>query len=108
MPTINRIKKIEVKQVPYKHNGKQGTKYYNSLQWKNLRNRYIKENPFCERCLSKGIVRLAEEVHHKEEFLKGISEEDKWNLLLNEDNLMSLCSECHHEIHNNERKKNEK
>lgn len=105
MPTINKLKKVKEKQVPYKHEGKRGSKFYNTIQWKNLRNRYIKEHPFCEICESKGIVKLAEEVHHKEEFLKGTTEEDKWNLLLDEDNLMSLCSDCHHEIHNEERKK---
>ncbi len=105
MPTINKINKVKQKQTPYKHEGKQGSKFYNTKQWKNLRNRYIKEHPFCEICESKGIIKLAEEIHHKEEFLKGITDEDKWDLLLDEDNLISLCSDCHHKIHNEERKK---
>ncbi len=104
MPTINKLHKVREKKVPYKHDGKKGAIFYNTKQWHNLRNRYIKEHPFCELCEQRGIVRLAEEVHHKEEFLKGITDEEKWQLLLDEDNLMSLCSDCHHEIHNDNRK----
>ena len=104
MPTINKNKKIREKPTQYKHEGNQGSKYYNTKQWNNLRNRYIKEHPFCEMCLEEGKVKLAEQVHHKTEFLSGLTEEERWQLLTDEDNLQSLCSECHHKIHNEKRK----
>ncbi len=99
MPTINR-KKIKPKAVPYKHDKNISAEFYGSVQWKNLRNRFIKEHPLCEHCLEKGIVKPTEEVHHKIEFLKGKDEQEKWNLLLDEDNLLSVCRDCHMELHN--------
>ena len=86
------------KDVPYKHDSN-SAKYYNSIQWKRLRNYYIRRHPLCEECLSKGIVKPAEEVHHKLIILGGITEEERWERLTNEDNLMSLCKECHDKIH---------
>ena len=93
------------KDVPYKHDSN-SAKYYNSIQWKRLRNYYIRRHPLCEECLSKGIVKPAEEVHHKLIILGGITEEERWERLTNEDNLMSLCKECHDKIHRRLRTKN--
>ena len=109
MPTINR-KRMYQKDVPYKHDSN-SAKYYNSIQWKRLRNYYIRRHPLCEECLSKGIVKPAEECHHKRPFLLGVTEEDRWTLLTDEDNLRALCKECHDEAHrrlNNIRKINAK
>lgn len=84
----------------YKRNNKSAI-YYNSMQWRNLRNYYIHTHPLCERCYNiYGRSVPAEEVHHKKEFLKGQTEQERWQLLTDPDNLMSLCSACHHEIHN--------
>lgn len=98
MPTINR-NKISHKELPYKHENNISGKYYNTKQWKNLRNYYIRRHPLCEICLSKGIVKPANEVHHLRKFLDGKTDEERWQLLTSEDNLMSLCYECHDEIH---------
>lgn len=98
MPTINR-NRISHKELPYKHENNISGKYYNTKQWKNLRNYYIRRNPLCEICLSKGIVKEANEVHHIQPFLDGKTDEERWKLLTDEDNLMSLCYECHDEIH---------
>ena len=98
MPTINK-NKISHKELPYKHENNVSGKYYNTKQWKNLRNYYIRRNPLCEICLSKGIVKPANEVHHKVKFLDGRTDEERWQLLLDEDNLQSLCYECHDEVH---------
>ena len=46
-----------------------------------------------------GISRQAEEVHHKRPFLSGQTEDERWQLLLNPNNLMSLCAECHDDLH---------
>lgn len=103
MPTINK-NKIKPKQIPYRHESRDiSSKYYNSKQWKNLRNYYIRRNPLCEICLSKGIVKAAEEVHHIKFILGGKTEEERWERLTDENNLMSLCISCHHEIHNKRR-----
>ena len=98
MPTINR-NRISHKELPYKHENNVSGKYYNTKQWKNLRNYYIRRNPLCEICLSKGIVRPAEEVHHRHPFLLGGTDEERWQLLTDEDNLQSLCKKCHDEVH---------
>ena len=98
MPTINR-NRISHKELPYKHENNVSGKYYNTKQWKNLRNYYIRRNPLCEICLSKGIVKPANEVHHKRPFLLGRTDEERWQLLTDEDNLQSLCYACHDEVH---------
>lgn len=97
MPTINK-NRIHQKFTPYKKDNN-SAKYYNSIQWKRLRNYYIRRHPLCEECLSKGIVKPAEEVHHKLPFIYGITEEDRWNRLTDEDNIIALCKECHVEAH---------
>jgi len=104
MPTINRDVKIKQPKQYYKHNNV-SAEYYGTVMWKNLRNSYIKENPFCEYCLKEyNRVRLADEVHHIKEFLSGKTEEERMELLLDRDNLMSVCRDCHLEIHNARRK----
>lgn len=76
---------------------------YNTTEWKKLREVYIKRNPLCEECLSKGKVTPATSVHHKESpFSKGSVNN---HLLLDYDNLMSVCHECHADIHNREQGK---
>lgn len=97
MPTI-RLLKTRTKATPYRHTN-QSSKYYDTKQWKMLRKAYWKAHPLCECCLKKGIVRQADEVHHKHIFLRGKSEEERWNLLLDWNNLMSVCSECHAKLH---------
>jgi len=100
MPTITRLKDLKQKSIqPYKRFN-QSAKYYNSKGWHLLRNSYIRSHPLCEVCLSKGITKPAEHVHHKIEFLNGNTNEERWSLLLNEGNLMSVCSECHRQLHN--------
>jgi 5-methylcytosine-specific restriction protein A len=104
MPTINKNKKIMVKPTPYIHHNNISAQYYNTSQWHNLRDYYIKHNPLCERCLENGIVKPAQQVHHKIEFLSGRTDDERWRLLLDEDNLQSLCTKCHTEIHNERNK----
>lgn len=71
---------------------------YQNTQWRKMRDCYIKEHPLCDECLKKGKITPAEDVHHiRSPFKKG---EINWALLLDEDNLMSLCKNCHAEIHN--------
>jgi len=42
---------------------------------------------------------LATEVHHVVKFFNQDTETLRNELLLDEDNLVCLCSECHHKVH---------
>lgn len=99
MPTINR-QRISEKPTPYKSQSKvDSANYYNSIQWSNLRRSYIKEHPLCEECMNQGIVKAAEHVHHIIPFMSGNTDDERWNLLTDVNNLQSLCLECHHDKH---------
>lgn len=97
MPTINR-QPLKQRPVPYQHDNVSAP-YYNSMQWRNLRNYYIKRHPLCERCEQLGKTTLAQECHHRTPFLQGTTDEERWELLLSETNLMSVCRECHLTLH---------
>ena len=97
MPLINRkVNKIKI--TPWKKD-EDGAKYYNSKYWKNLRNIFIRTHPLCYDCALEGKSTPAEEVHHKIPWNTGKDEDEKWNLLLDPDNLVSLCIKHHHERH---------
>lgn len=74
-------------------------KYYQSNDWKSLREYKIIQSPLCENCEKFGLYIPAEEIHHLIPFGTGKSEQDKWKLLLDYNNLISLCKECHLEFH---------
>lgn len=95
MPTINR-RQCKRKFI---RKASDASIYYNSIHWKKLRNIYIKTHPLCASCAAEGRSVPAEEVHHRTPFLTGNTEEERWRLLLDPDNLMSLCIKCHHKIH---------
>lgn len=97
MPTIN---KNSTRNRPIRWSTDNSAKYYGSKAWKDLRNAYITQHPLCENCMLEGRATAAEEVHHKKPFLTGITDDDKWLLLLDPSNLTPLCKECHHKIHN--------
>jgi 5-methylcytosine-specific restriction enzyme A len=69
-----------------------GLRGYNG-QWQKVRNIKISNDPLCEQCINHGIDEIATIVHH----IKSI--EDAPELRLRYDNLMSLCTQCHEEIH---------
>ena len=85
---------------PPKHKPSSNHRFYNNSLWINLRTRWLHDHPFCCLCEQHGITKLATDVHHIIPFSQGISDNDKWKLLLSEDNIVSLCDECHHKIHN--------
>lgn len=95
MPTINKPKKKKL--IPYKRFNDKYSQYYNTQKWQLLRNYYLHLHPLCECCEKIGRIRAATEVHHKQ-FLS-TNPNDAWNLLLDENNLMSVCTEHHHAIH---------
>lgn len=97
MPTINR-KQIKPKQVEYKHDDK-SAEYYNSSAWHSLRSAYYMNNPLCECCMAHDVVKSAEHIHHKHKYLSGITDDERWQLLLEPNNLMSVCAKCHSALH---------
>lgn len=106
MPYICKPKKKTRIQSPYKHDNI-SQKYYNTPQWKNLRNSYIREYPICEVCNMLNItedynpVKPSEEVHHIIPFLSMATDEERKDTLLDEDNLIALCKKHHRDIHAN-------
>ena len=65
--------------------------------WRRVRLAYLKRNPLCEECLKKDRVTPAVLVHH----IKPVK--DYLELRLDPNNLMSLCTEHHEEIHGKDR-----
>lgn len=62
--------------------------------WKRIRDRYIKQHPNCEICLTKMKCTPATEVHHIVPISRGGQHLDC--------NLLALCHKCHTEIHRRE------
>ena len=98
MPVINRItrkKKPQRKDIELTEQKLLRRKFYNSTQWQKLRLEFMKMHPLCERCLSKGKVTAAEQVHHKRSPFDYKTGKINWELGLDPDNLECLCAECH-------------
>lgn len=101
MPTINKQEKksrpTERKETDMR---KLRQKAYQNKEWRKLREVYMHEHPLCDECLKKGKVTPATDVHHKKSPFKG--GEVNYNLLLDYDNLESVCKDCHGAIHANQ------
>lgn len=76
---------------------------YNTARWKRLRLVKLRDNPLCEVCEKKGITKMADDVHHIQSFMSVDDPEARKALAFDYDNLMSLCDECHSEIHKRKR-----
>jgi len=59
-------------------------------QWATIRAGYLSQNPLCEGCLREGRTEAATLVHHIIELPEGSNDDD---------NLMSLCVNCHAKQH---------
>ena len=69
-------------------------RFYKSKEWNVIRAIIKdKDNGLCLRCLTNKVIRPMNTVHHIEE-LKA-----SWSKRLDEDNLISLCEQCHQSIH---------
>ena len=72
--------------------------FYNSKEWQRCRKEYLaRVGGLCERCLSRGIVRPAKVVHHRE-YINVVNITDP-SVLLSPDNLEALCIDCHNSEH---------
>ena len=103
MPWINKRKvgqpnKVD-KQETINRRNKKWQKYYGDKRWKQLREWQIRTHPLCQDCLFEGRSVPAEEVHHIRPFGDGKTEEEKWSLLLDPSNTVSLCKTCHDKRH---------
>ena len=98
MPYINKIKKDRTSSEKKESDMRELRKRaYQNTAWRKLRDTYMHEHPICEECLKKGKVTPAEDIHHiQSPFKYG---EINWSLLVDKDNLMALCKECHGNIH---------
>ena len=69
-------------------------KFYSSYAWQKLRNRKVKEHPYCERCWNKYKIITTENLqgHHIKSF------KDFPELRLDEDNVAVLCRVCNLQI----------
>lgn len=98
MPTINKPKR---KTTYIRHTD--NAKAYD-YKWTKLRNSYFMTHPLCERCLLDNKTVPGEEVHHIKPISTAKSDEEREALLLDSSNLMTLCKECHHKLHESMRK----
>jgi 5-methylcytosine-specific restriction protein A len=74
---------------------------YKTSQWRTLRKKILKEQPYCFYCgIAHNESRL--EVHHR------IPPRGNEQLFFNEDNLISICPACHRVITNQEIAKRKK
>lgn len=72
--------------------------FYKSKTWQRCRAGFVKsKGGLCERCLSKGIYRPGEIVHHKIHLTPGNISDP--NITLSWDNLELLCVDHHAEEH---------
>ena len=101
MPSINKpTKKTSLEKNKESDARELRRKAYNNTAWRKLREVYIHEHPLCERCLQTGKITPAEDIHHKKSPFK--NGEINYYLLLDKENLMSVCKQCHSEIHNSQ------
>ena len=84
------LKKEREKRYNKKRNP-QYTEFYNSADWKLLKNKKMQDEQYrCERC-----GKLAVEVHH----IDPIQTDSGWLLRLDYNNLEALCLDCHNYRH---------
>lgn len=92
-----------------KNRDKKYKAFYNSKEWKLLRNAYREKHELCEMCQeeakkdNKYSIQLTEEVHHKEP----IQTPTGWLRRLDWSNLIALCHK-HHDIQHNRFKEKRK
>lgn len=107
MPTINKLpKKPKSTEHADTDMRELRRKAYDDVRWRKLRTHYMQQHPLCEECLKHGKVNAGTlanplQVHHlKSPFIKGTI---NWQMFLDEDNLETICGECHGKLHAEEK-----
>ena len=77
--------------------------FYKTKAWKQCRAGYFKAHSLCEECLREGLITPGEFVHHKIHVSMQTIQEPA--VLLNWDNLETLCRKHHAEIHSGVKKR---
>jgi len=86
----------------YKDNREEQQRFYKSKKWQAVRQAYFKKaKGLCEICLSKGLIKQGEIVHHVIEMDSEKIHNER--LAYGFDNLQLVCRECHAKIHEQER-----
>lgn len=68
--------------------------FYNSVEWRALRNlKFAEANGLCEFCIKNGKITAGKEIHHLEPIDKS------WGRRYDINNLACLCSDCHNKAH---------
>jgi len=73
--------------------------FYNTSRWRKLRLQKLTKQPLCEMCKERGIIRLANTVHHIKEISTGNTPYEMEQLAFDYNNLQALCKDCHKEHH---------
>lgn len=97
MPMVNKFAKKPKKARNETDMRELRQKAYQDRRWRKERDLFLHEHPVCEKCLEKGKVVPATDIHHKVSPFK--NGEINWTLMLDYDNLMALCKECHGNEH---------
>lgn len=106
MPHIKRTyakPRDNIRQRPHAPKLNISAKYYNA-KWSRLRDAHLMLHPLCENCLLNGKITSATEVHHKQIILSGKTDADRYALTLDQNNIMSVCKDCHTRMHKYARK----
>jgi 5-methylcytosine-specific restriction protein A len=74
-------------------------KIYNSKEWHLVREAKLQHDPLCEKCKEKGYIVSAQCVHHIIPIETFQSFTMMKQMAFQFTNLMSLCYQCHSEIH---------
>ena len=83
------FRKKKVQGTGREHLDKQG----GYRMYRKFRSQYMAEHPLCERCLKKGIIKVAKELHH---IVKARVAPMR---ILDPTNVESLCKQCHRDEH---------
>jgi 5-methylcytosine-specific restriction protein A len=87
-------KPLDVKQRNREHDARRRTAQpwralYKTARWLHLREAQLFREPLCQRCKGRGVVRIAEVVHHK------VAHKGNHELFFDAGNLASSCKPCH-------------
>ncbi len=74
-------------------------KLINTARWKRVRLKKLQAQPLCECCQDKNKITPATEVHHVTPVETVTTIEQMKTLMFEYSNLMSVCHECHKNIH---------
>jgi 5-methylcytosine-specific restriction protein A len=96
MPTI-RLQKKKPREVTYNKRAYQWV--YNTPQWRRLRAAKLREDPICEECAKHGLTSITQEIHHRIPFEIMRTADEIELIAYDYDNLVSLCTPCHKEAH---------